>query len=103
MPLYICRQLVKKTSTGWFPGEYVFSIRGWTASCPAFAGCLLTLIDDSGYLKGNVFSVCKALDPGCLSHGCRGNSPSDVLQNSCSCQAGQEASIPREQLEQASA
>ena len=29
-----------------------------------FAGCFLTLVDDLGYLKSNVFSACRALDPG---------------------------------------
>lgn len=62
MPLRICSQLRKIQLAGSQWNTFSPSRAGQPAVL-LFAGCFLTLIDNLGYLKGNVFSVCKALDP----------------------------------------
>lgn len=63
MPLCICSQLGKIQLAGSQWNTFSPSRAGRPAVLLS-AGCFLTLLDDLGYLKGNVFSVYKALDPG---------------------------------------
>ena len=56
---------VTKEKFNWLvPRGIHFLHPGPASQLSCFAVCLQTLINDLGYLKGNVFSIRKALDPG---------------------------------------